>query len=56
MHRGALRKVCPTALKTLFLGRGAHVTKGLEMRIGSSSERNSTVPMAEDGSMGVNTK
>ena len=34
----------------------AHVTKGLEMRMGSSRERNSTVPMAEDGSMGVNTK
>ena len=34
----------------------AHVMKGLEMRMGSSRERNSTVPMAEDGSMGVNTK
>ena len=30
--------------------------KGLEMRMGSSRERNSTVPMAEDGSIGVNTK
>lgn len=34
----------------------AYVIKGLEMRMGSSRERNSTVPMAEDGSIGVNTK
>ncbi len=34
----------------------AYVTKGLEMRMGSSRERNSTVPIAEDGSIGVNTK
>ena len=34
----------------------AHVTKGLEMRMGSSRERNSTVPIAEEGSIGVNTK
>ena len=34
----------------------AYVTKGLEIRMGSSRERNSTVPMAEDGSIGVKTK